>query len=224
MEWARRLWREAGSPRGSLSERYLTEERGLGLPDALCGTVVRHHPRLWLRERQVFVPGMIAAFRPIHGDRDPDSPPCGIQRWFLDGSGTDQRDEKNRPILCLRGENGKRLKPTLGQIKGAAIKLSADEDVTTRLAVTEGFESALAAFVNGLRPVWALGGTQALIRFRPLSGVEALTILADNDASGVGLNAAQACEAAWLAAGADVCVLLRPETGCDPADFTGEAR
>ena len=80
------------------------------MPPELCGRVLRFHPRLWCRERQAFGPGMLAAFRPVHGDLDPDAPPVRILRWFLDQSGR-----------CLRGPDDRRLKRALGQVAGAAL-------------------------------------------------------------------------------------------------------
>jgi hypothetical protein len=70
------------------------------------------------------------------------------------------------------------------------------------------------AFV-GKRPAWALGGTSELKSFPVLSGIEALTILVDNDANGAGQNAAAQCSARWLEAGRDVFRPIPNHTGDD---------
>ena len=52
------------------------------------------------------------------------------------------------------GSNPKRM---LGRAAGAAIKLSADADVTMGLGIAEGIETALSILSAGWRPVWREG-------------------------------------------------------------------
>ena len=82
---------------------------------------------------------------------------------------------------------------------GTAVKLDADENVLSGLHVGAGVETCLAARQLGLRPVWALGSKYAIGSFAVLSGVEALTILAEPDAT-----AEVACAKLWHAAGREV--------------------
>ena len=54
----------------------------------------------------------------------------------------------------------------------------------------------------GLRPTWALGSAGAVAAFPVLSGIEALTILVENDEFSE--RAAEACTRRWQAAGREV--------------------
>jgi hypothetical protein len=51
------------------------------------------------------------------------------------------------------------------------------------------------------RPIWACGCDDNVRSFPILSGIEHLTILADNDAKGAGQEAARDCAKHWAAAG-----------------------
>ena len=86
----------------------------------------------------------------------------------------------------------------LGPVQATAIKLA---PVTSRLAVCEGVETALACLVLGEPVVWALGSAEALRRLPPLPGVRDLLVRADNDINGVGQQAATECVEVWRQAG-----------------------
>ena len=98
----------------------------------------------------------------------------------------------------------------LGPVGGGAIKLDADEEVLGGLHVAEGVESAMAARQLGLRPTWALGSAGAISSFPILSGVECLTLLAENDDASA--SATAACAARWYAGGRQV-LITRPPAG-----------
>lgn len=184
---ALRIWREATDPRGTLAERYLGEHRGLALPAELCGRVVRFHAHCpWGKERG---PCMVTAFRSIADDSL-----VAIQRALLSDDGT-KLDRK-----------------TLGPCAGAAIKITADEDVETGLHIGEGFETCLTAHSLGLRPVWALGAVAAIADFPVLAGIEALTVLGETDKKGSNAAAATACATRWIAAGREI-FLFKPPGG-----------
>lgn len=102
-------------------------------------------------------------------------------------------------------------KPTLDGV----VRLSADEDVTYGLAIAEGVETALAA---PFRPIWACLNAGNMARFPILSGIEALTIFADNDASGTGQRAANECGRRWHDAGREVNITISDTVGNDMAD------
>jgi hypothetical protein len=124
--------------------------------------------------------------------------PMGIHRTFLD-------------------RDGKRIdKKMLGPAGGGVVRLSADEDVEYGLAVAEGIETALAA---PFRPIWACLSAGNLARFPVLSGIESLTIFADNDRSGTGERDAFACAERWHAAGKEVEIRMLAEVGKDYADL-----
>jgi hypothetical protein len=125
-----------------------------------------------------FCPGprsMVALLRDIH-----TSEPCGIHRTFLNANGT------------------KIEKKMLGRAKGAAIKLSPDEDVTHGLHIGEGIESTLSFMMAGYAPAWALGSAGSIEAFPVLPGIETLTIFTENDRASE--RAANVCADRWLEA------------------------
>jgi hypothetical protein len=194
---ARRIWREAIDPRGTPAERYL-KSRGLALPDTVAGRVLRFHPDCPFGKGQPRRPCLVAAFRPIRGDLDPDAEPVAIHRIALVPS--TQR------------------KMMLGPVTDAAIKLSSDQDVGEGLGICEGIETGLAILNAGWAPVWALGSADAIEHFPVLSGITALSIFADHDASGTGSRAAEICADRWLDH-ADVLITTPHAIGADWADI-----
>ena len=183
------LWAEGVDPRGTPAESYLAS-RGLALDDDIAGRVLRYHPRCpWEKER---TPGMIAGLRLIAGDQV-----VAIQRTKLAPDGT------------------KLGRMTLAPSTGAAVKLDRDEDVTTGLFLAEGVETALAARAMGLRPVWATCGRSGIAGFPVLPGIEAITLLAENDEPNA--RAVQACAERWHGAGREVTV-IEPLIGNDLND------
>jgi putative DNA primase/helicase len=176
-----RLWGEGIDPRDTLAERFLNEQRRLDLPDDIAGRVVRFHGAcIWGGERR---PCMLTAFRSIADDRL-----VAVHRTLLsdDGRKLDRR--------------------MLGPVAGAAIKIDDDTDVERGLTIGEGFETCLAGRALGFRPVWALGSAGAIGDFPVLSGIEALTILAETDDSGTNARAAKACRDRWLSAGRELII------------------
>jgi putative DNA primase/helicase len=125
---------------------------------------------------------MIALFRNIKTDA-----PQAISRTYLDREGR----KLNRKFL--------------GPVARAAVKLDPDENVLAGLHIGEGVETCLAARQMGFRRAWALGNDGAIGRFPELNGIEALTILAENDEA----NARAAAEVGerWTAAGREVLIV-----------------
>jgi len=103
-----------------------------------------------------------------------------------------------------------------GHSSVGVVRLSADDAVTTGLAIAEGIETALAA---PFRPIWACLVANNMLALPVLPGIEALTIFADNDASGTGERAAMACAERWHAAGCEVIVRMVDAVGVDYADL-----
>jgi hypothetical protein len=130
---------------------------------------------------------MVALLRDIHTNE-----PCGIHRTFLNANGT------------------KIEKKMLGRAKGAAIKLSPDEDVTHGLHIGEGIESTLSFMMAGYAPAWALGSAGSIEAFPVLPGIEALTIFTENDRASE--RAANVCADRWLEADREV-TLATPQHG-----------
>jgi hypothetical protein len=107
-----------------------------------------------------------------------------------------------RTALTVDGKKIGRM--AYGPVRGSAIKLSDDADVTMGLIIGEGLETTLAAMVFGLAPAWALGSAGGIAKFPVLSGIEALTILAETDDGGANEQAIEECFSRWTAAGREV--------------------
>jgi Toprim domain-containing protein len=186
-EQALEIWRGAVDPTGTLVDVYLASRR-LVLTDDVANRVVRFHPSC------PFGPGarqpcMVTLFQDIRTDE-----PRAIQRTTLQPDGS------------------KISRLTLGPCRGAAIKISPDDDVTMGLTIGEGFETCLAASQLGFRPVWALGSAGAIKEFPVLSGIEALSILAETGPASAG--AIEECADRWDEAGHEVWTIT-PKAGDD---------
>lgn len=107
-----------------------------------------------------------------------------------------------------------------GHSSVGVVRLSANDCVTTGLAIAEGIETALAA---PFRPIWACLVANNMSAFPVLPGIEALTVFADNDASGTGERAANDCGARWHAAGREVTIVAPASPGTDMADLVEAA-
>jgi putative DNA primase/helicase len=177
------LWKEARDPRNTIVESYLGG-RGLDLSDNVAGRVVRVHPHCPFGEG-VRHPCMVVLFRSII---------------------TDALQAIHRTALTVDGKKIDRK--MMGEVRGAAIKIDADENVEQGLVIGEGFETCLAARMLGLRPVWALGSAGAIAAFPVLPGIEALTILGESDKTGANQKAVKACAERWSAAGREVLVAM----------------
>lgn len=182
-----RIWRDALPIARTPAETYLA---GRGV--SYTGEALRFHPSCPFRKERH--PAMVALMTDaITGE------PCGVHRTALlpDGAG--------------KATPGKMM---LGRAGGAVVRLSADEDVTTGLAIAEGIETALAA---PFRPIWACLSAGTMAAFPVLAGIEALTIFADHDKAGI--EAANACGERWHAAEREVTILAPPKAGADFADM-----
>jgi hypothetical protein len=146
------------------------------------------------------------------------STPAIIGR-FTTALGNEPRGIWRRPIS---GEKPK----TLGPIAGCVIRLWPDEAVERGLVLGEGIETVLAAATwishrgTLLQPAWAAGGAGNIKKFPVLSGIEALTLLVDNDRLDqhdrrAGQDAAAECAARWSAAGREVIRLTPKALGAD---------
>jgi putative DNA primase/helicase len=195
-EAARALWQDGVDPRGTIVERYLAS-RGLALSDEIAPRVIRFHGACpWRREDGALErrPAMITAFRSIADDRL-----VAVHRTLL-------------------SEDGRKLdRRMLGPVGGAAIKIDGDQDVEYGLTICEGFETGMAGRDLGFRPVWALGSAGAIGSFPLLSGIDALTILAETDDGGANLRAVRTCGNRWAAADREV-VVATPRVAGDMND------
>jgi phage/plasmid primase-like uncharacterized protein len=127
--------------------------------------------------------------------------------------------------LWRRPLDGRKPK-TVGPIKGCVIRLWPQAGPT--LTVGEGPETVLSVarvVWRGapLAPAWAATYADNLKNFSVLPGVERLTIAADNDANGVGKDAARACAMRWREAGRHVEILTPKLVGDDFNDLAKRA-
>jgi putative DNA primase/helicase len=174
----------------SPAERYLRDVRGIP-PDPPWPEDLRFHPAC--PRGAARAPAMVALMRDIETNE-----PRAIHRTFL------------KPDGAAKDESDGSAKMMLGPAAGAVIKLTEDADVTYGLALAEGIETALTCRAAGWH-VWAAASAGAIAAFPVLSGIDALTVLADHDPNNAGVAAALACAERWRAAGREV-QIVRPKT------------
>lgn len=178
---AREIWVESVDPNGTIVEKYLIG-RGLNL-DGIADRVIRFHRACPWRDDEtdalLHVPAMITAMSDV---RTNDLRAIQITRMCADGLKIGRK--------------------TRGVAAGTCIKLSPDEDVTEGLTIGEGIETVFSGMKLGFCPAWACGGTSNLRGFPVLAGIDALSILVDNDEPG--RSAAAECAQRWADAGIEV--------------------
>ncbi len=106
----------------------------------------------------------------------------------------------------------------LGPIGGGAIKLTADADVTGKVAIGEGLETTLSIrelHMMSTMPIWCVLNADGIAKFPALPGIGTVWIAADNDSSGTGQRAARAAAARLSEAGVDVEVVTPTRVGGD---------
>jgi putative DNA primase/helicase len=202
-DYWRRIWDEADSPIETPVELYLAS-RGLKLPP-LARDVIRFHPTCPFGRdaegRTIRTPAMIALVRNVISSK-----PQAVHRTALDATG-----RKIEIAGCDR--------MALGPIEGAAVKLTADEDVTFGLGIAEGIETALS--LQRLpewagSPVWSLLHRHGVETFPLLARVETLAIAVDHDPPGEA--AARAVTKRWHEAGREVLLFEANKSGADLND------
>jgi putative DNA primase/helicase len=187
---ARELWQEAVPIVNTAAQRYLARRGIVGLPVGVDGAALRFHPACPFGD--VGLPCMLAIMRDICNNE-----PRAIYRTALTPTAE------------------KIARMALGPKTGAAVKLSMDEEVTQGLAIGEGVETVLSGMRLGFCPAWALGDAAAVENFPVISGIDALSIFVDNDASGRGQSAALECSARWTKAGREVFRVIPDRCGDD---------
>jgi len=185
------VWRQTVEIAGTLGETYLTRHRLLDIFEGVQN--LRFHPACPFGSNKH--PCMVALYRDIV---------------------TDEAKAIHRTALTVDGRKIDRK--ALGPKKGCAIKLDDNADVTVKLTIAEGIETALAGAMLGFRPVWALGDARELAAFPVLAGIESITILVDKDVSGTGQAAALECSKRWTSAGREVFRVIPTMLGADMAD------
>lgn len=198
-ERARRLIDTCEPATGTLVETYLASR----LIELSATSPLLFTAGAWHWPTRSTWPAMVAPIVPIGAMED--EPAQAAHITFLD---TDGRDKA--PVKPARLYSGPK--------KGGVVKLVEDSGITTGLALAEGIETGLSAMMAGL-PTWACLDAGNLAEFPVLSGIEALTVVADYDQAG--LDAAEKVARRWRDAGREVRVLLPHDVG---ADFNDTAR
>jgi hypothetical protein len=193
-DFAERIWRQSQDIAGTHAESYLAR-RGIVLDDVPNLGGLRWHP---------------------HCPWERGTAPCVLARY------TDARTAEPRGIWRRPIDGNKPM--TLGPMRGCVIRLWPDEDMTTHLVLGEGVETAAAASQiehkgTLLQPMWAAGSAVNMARFPVLPGIEALTLIVDNDKSGTGQQAAATCARRWIDAGREVIRLTPKMMGADFNDI-----
>jgi putative DNA primase/helicase len=194
------IWEAAGDVGGTHAASYLASRR-LVLPEGVSGRVLRFHPACPFDGRRG--PALLALYRDVH---------------------TDEAKAIHRRALTADGRKiGKPL--ALGPKAGCAVKLTDHADVEQGLHVGEGIETTIAGMMLGFAPAWALGDTSNLRSFPLLAGIDALTILVDNDPNQAGQAAASECFDRWAEAGREVWCVTPDRAGADINDIvSGDAK
>jgi putative DNA primase/helicase len=187
------LWEQGLPIAETVAAQYLAMRGILG--PGIDREVLRFHPSCPYGERARH-PCMLALLRDIRTDE-----PRAIHRTALTRDG----DKIGRMVL--------------GPKDGAAVKLSPDDAVTMGLTIAEGVETALSGIQLGWRPAWSVGDAAGIAKFPVLPGVEALTILVDNDESGTGQRRAIECSDRWTKAGREVLRVIPRRSGDDLNDI-----
>ena len=107
---------------------------------------------------------------------------------------------------------------------GGVVRLVEDAEVTAGLGLAEGIETALAVMAGGWSPVWATLDAGNMAAFPVLDGIESLSLFADNDARGTGLQAAETCAKRWRADGREAGIVMPTETDTDWNDIGREGQ
>ncbi|KUF08930.1 DUF7146 domain-containing protein [Pseudoponticoccus marisrubri] len=174
--------------------------RGLAVP---AEADLLFHPDLAHYETKAGYPALVGQVRDRNGDV------IGLHRTWL---ATDTNGSIRKAPLD-------KAKKMLGRVAGGAVRLAPIGD-GDRLALSEGIETGLAAMTACPDlPVWATLSTSGLEQVELPPAATRIVILADNDASGAGLRAADAAARRLRAQGRDVAIAVPPEEGQDFNDL-----
>jgi phage/plasmid primase-like uncharacterized protein len=198
LDWSPRaefIWNKAESLEGSLAAIYLAL-RNCAMPES---------------EDLTFLPAKDDRSWPTMCARITDAvtgKPISLHFTFL------QRDGRGKAPIApqktlLKGHRK----------AGGVIRLVNNAEVTHGLGLCEGIETGLSILRSGWGPIWACGDTGNLAAFLVLHGIDALTIFADNDESGRGLQAANACADRWRGAGREARIIMPRTVSTDWNDI-----
>ncbi len=184
---------------GTPAEAYL-HGRGLIAPQA----DLAYHPDLTDRESRRGYDGLLGVVRDLAGQI------IGLQRIYL-APDPAQPDRIGKASMASP-------RKMLGRVAGGAVRLAPIRQ-DGLLALSEGIETGLAAMTACPDlPVWATLSTTGMEQVRLPPEARRVLILADHDASGAGLRAAEAAAAILRGQGRAVAITLPAEPGQDMND------
>ncbi len=120
------------------------------------------------------------------------------------------------PVL----RDGRKMRLTLGSLRGNAVRFAWQCDPRGRWALAEGVETAFAASMLLQCPVWASLGASNLPCVKPPPWARECAIVADHDAAG--LRAAELAAARIAEGGLPVTIIRPSAPGADAADLVAE--
>ncbi|MGG5819616.1 DUF7146 domain-containing protein [Falsiroseomonas sp. HW251] len=184
--------------RGTAAERYL-RDRGLAVPDSAD---LLFHPDLANFETRAGYPAMLGLVRNLTGEV------VAVHRTYLRENGD-----------AVRKADIPKPRMALGKSGGGTVRL-APIGPHGVLGLCEGIETGLAAMLAcpGL-PVWSALSTSGVEQVVLPPEARRVVILADHDASGAGLRAAEAAWAKLRLDGREVSIALPPREGDDFNDM-----
>lgn len=171
--------------------RYLTG-RGLKLHD--LPSALRFHPGMTYREGGAVLgnyPAMLATVT------DPTGRAVSLHRTYLENC---EKASLSVPKKLMQGY----------PLAGGAIRLT---DVSQSLGISEGIETAIAAFELFEVPVWSCISAAGVESFEPPAGVEHVIVFGDNDGNYTGQSAAYRCAHRLTLKGYEVEVHIPPSVG-----------
>ena len=180
----------------SAAETYLAA-RGLAVPDT---PELRFHPDLTHWETRTGYPGLVAFVRNAGGRV------IGVHRTYLAPDGTAKADLPSPRMM-------------LGSVTSGAVRLAALGDGAV-LGLAEGIETALSVSqACPDLPVWAALSAGNLAQVALPTEVLRVVILADHDAAGAGIRAAERAAARHHAEGRRVWIAVPDRAGEDFNDL-----
>lgn len=167
----------------AVSARVYLHHRGLGavLNCDKPMAALRLHPRLIYWNGSCSKPVVVGRYPALVAMVcDPEGQPVALHRTYLKQDGQGKADDVSSPrkMMPPGRPNG---------LRGGAVRL---HPASTRLAVAEGLETALALHVMTDLPAWSTISAHGLQTLALPDGLQELLIGADNDANGTGERAA----------------------------------
>ncbi|MCB2124061.1 MAG: toprim domain-containing protein [Rhodobacteraceae bacterium] len=188
---------QAAPAPGTPAERYLAG-RGLVLRE---DADLLFHPDLTHWESKSGYPALIGVVRDRVGEI------IGLHRTYLEEAGGVTKAAVAKPRMML------------GRVAGGAVRLGAVVEGAA-LGICEGIETGLAVMTaRPDLPVWATLSTSGLEQVALPASATRIVILADHDASGAGLRAAETAARRLRSEGREVVIAMPSREGVDFNDL-----